>query len=323
MIFGLDTLGLAKFPLSAIKAIPTGIAVSAFAVAFGDATKNVRLVCKTRKPVLVKIQLLWRDNHDFGPTDIPQIKQLAAKYEKIAKEFPTIKFYLSPCCEHTLSNPDKYLDAVKASAPSCTPLNTPWTGAVSRKYLNEVHGDHKAPGGKYFYSYDGTSSVDANVAADKKKHAKAEVFWFWHPAFNGKLNSADRTPREDRNSWPVPDLIKSVWYLRRDKGKCKLPSNYLWKSHADRHETPPEPRAYKPVCIIPDQVSEITLHSKGKKIATLKYYGPFADGRHRYYAGSYGYQLSVKAGHGPCDLKVGKKVIGQVNPAFREGDYRD
>jgi hypothetical protein len=323
MIFGLDTLGLAKFSDAAIRAIPEGIAVSAFAVTFGDAEKNVRKVCRTRKPVVVKIQLLWSDRHEFGDSDIPEIKRLAAKYEKVAKDFPKIKFYLSPFCEHKLSNPDKYLDIVKQFAPSCTPLNTPWTGAISRKYLNEVHGDHAAPRGEYLYSHDGWNSADVDVTSHKRKHAKAKIFWFWHPAFNGRLNSADPTPRPARKAWPTPDLIKSIWYLRRPKGKTKLTGNRLWKSHADRHNTPPEPRAYKPVLIIPEEVSEVQLMQGTKVIARLKYYGPFADGRHRYYATDYGYKLSVKAGHKPCGLRVEGKIVGQVNPAFREGDYRD
>jgi hypothetical protein len=323
MIYGLDTLGLARFSDEAIRAIPVGIPVSAFALTFGEASKNVRKACKLRKPSHVKIQMLWDDAHDFGDSDIPMLKTIAENYERIAKEFPKIVFYLSPFCEHRLSNPDKYLDIVARHAPSCIPLNTPWTGKLSRKYLNEVHGSHEAPAGKYLYSNDGTNSVDANITSDKRQHRRAEIFWFWHPAFNGRKNSADPTPRPERRAWPTPDLIKSVWYLRRDKGKTSLTGNRLWKSHADRHETPPEPRAYKPVVIISEEVPELTLHRGKKLIAKLKYYAPFADGRHRYYAKEFGYKLSIKAGHRTCTLKAGSKVIGTVNPAFREGDYRE
>ena len=39
MIFGLDTLGLAKFDAKAIAALPKGGALSAFAETFGDAEK--------------------------------------------------------------------------------------------------------------------------------------------------------------------------------------------------------------------------------------------------------------------------------------------
>ena len=304
MIFGLDTLGLAKFDAKAIAALPKGGALSAFAETFGDAEKAVRKACQVAKPVAFKIQMLWSDSHDFGDDDIPKITQLARKYEAVAKAFPKIKFYLSPFCEHKIKAPDKYLDIVAKEAPSCVPLNTPWTGGISKKYLNEIHGDHAAPRGKYCYSFDGTSSVDANVSAFKRKHKKAEIFWFWHPAFNGRKNSSDPTPRPERKAWPTPDLIKSVWYLRRNKGKTKLPKNYLWKSHADRHETPPEPRAYKPVAIIPEQAPQIELVKGDKVIAKLPYYGPFADGRHRYYAPDYGYVLSIKAGHEPVGLRA-------------------
>lgn len=327
-MWGLDLLGLSRFEQTAVNEFPEGWALGAFAVTFGDALPSIRKVIETGRCPHVRVQCLWSDTHSFGPSDIHTLTAIARRYEKLSTRFPSVRFELSPFCEHNLSDPDHYLDIVKQEAPSCFPVNTPWQGALSKRYKNEVHGDHARPKGRYNYSFDGTSAVDADVQKFKRQHDSADVFFFWVPQFNGKKNSADSTPRPERKAWPTPALIDSVIYLHNKRGKVSFDAPRLWKSHADQHDVPPEPRALKPVIIIAEKVPELVLKaSNGQVIATAPYYGPFSGGGHRYYLGDWGFLVAERAiriqGSPVVQVCAKNKVIGTVNPAFRAGTFRD
>lgn len=327
-MYGLDFLGLPKYAEVAKDEFPEGWALGAFAVTFGDAYKAVEAIVATGRCPLVRMQLLWSDSHTFGDSNIPEVKKLAAKYNQMAAKYPNVKFELSPFCEHNLKNPDKYLDITKLAAPLCRPVNTPWKGAFSTKYKNESHGKNSTPKGARNFSFDGYMCVDSDIEDYKKKHASAEVFFFWTSQFNGKKNDKDNTPRPQRKAWPTSELIDSVIYLHRSRGKTGVPKKYIWKSHADQHETPPESRALKPVLISPVKASKYELvASNGQVVASLKYYGTYEGGLYRYYLMQYGYQVSEKArriqgGDPVCSLRVNGKVVGWVNPAYRDGTYR-
>lgn len=326
-MYGLDYLGLAKFADLATKEHPEGWAAGAFAVTFGNALPAVDKLLATGRCPLFRVHLLWSDAHAFGDRDIPEVRKLARQYELLKRKYPNVVMEISPFCEHNLNNPDKYLDIVKQEAPSCVPVNTPYKGAISRKYTNEVHGSHKAPRGAYNYSWDGSSCVDGDVEKSKAAHAKAQVYFWWHPSFNGRKNANDITPRPERKSWPTSDLIDSVIYLRNAAGEVRYRPNYLWKSHADRHETPPELRAYKPVLIMPDKAKSVTLVAdNGQVIATASPAQPFNDGRFRYYWPDFGFKLAEKAvrihNKPTAKLMVDGRQMAVVNPAFRGGSFR-
>lgn len=329
MIFGLDHLGLAKYADLAAREHPQGWALGCFANTFGDSLPAVERIIASGRCPFVRVQLVWSDTHTFAAREVAQAYKEAARWEKLARKYPAVKFELSPFCEHNLRNPDSYLDKIKEIAPSCTPVNTPWKGAYSKKYKNEVHGSNaRALSTPYNFSYDGSGCVDADVQAHKAKHKGADVFFFWTYQFNGRRNANDPTPRPQRKFWPTSGLIDSVIYLHRDKGDQKLESKYLWKSHSDQHENPPEPRALKPVLIAPVKAPRAELvASNGQVVAVLPYYGPFSDGRHRYYLGEWGYQVAEKArriqgGSGVVTLRIAGESYGTLNPAFRANEFR-
>jgi hypothetical protein len=330
MIYGLDFLGLPKYADVAVREFPAGWALGAFANTFGDAFPVVREIVRSGRCPHVRMQLLWSDSHSFSLADMPLVISEAKRYNKLAGNNPKTKFELSVFCEHNIPNPDPWLDQVAAAAPNCRIVNTPYKGALSRKYKNEVHGSHPRPKGPYNYSYDGTSCVDADVMADKRQYRNSEVFFFWIPQFNQKKNATDPTPRPQRKVIPTSGQIDSVIYLHNHAGAgISLPSNFLWKSHADQHAEPyPEPRASKPVLICPVKADRFELVAdNGQVVDVLPYYGPFADGRSRYYLGDFGYQVSEKAlriqGHPVLQLRSGRKIHGKVNPAFRAGNFRE
>lgn len=314
-MFGLDLLGAAEYGKVALDSLPQGWALGIFDNTFGDATPVVIKALKRHCP-LVRVQMLWSDAHTFGDGDIPKIKQIAKKYEAIAKRFPNSKIQLSPFCEHNLQNPDKYLDIVKNNAPSCTPVNTIWLGAKSKKYKNEVHGELKAPKGAYNFSFDGTNCVDSDVEKFKSIHSNSEVFFFWHPRFNLKWSMGDTTPRHLRTAVPTKELIESVVYLHTKPGKINVPEKWLIKSHAERHGAD-DLKGDKLLIISPIKTSALKLKYRQNLTETLPYYGPFEGGGYRYYSSKFGYKFGSNV-----EVWADDKKRAICNPGFRAGYFR-
>jgi hypothetical protein len=327
-MYGLDYLGLPKFVDLAVREHPAGWAAGCFANTFGNALPAVRRLLETGRCPLFRVHLLWSDTHSFGAAEIPTVRRLAREYEILKRAFPQVVIEISPFCEHNLTNPDQYLEIVASEAPSCVPVNTPYKGAVSRKFKNEVHGSHAAPRGGYNYSWDGTSCVDGDVEKSKETHKSAQVYFFWLPQFNLRKNTNDTTPRPERKAVPTSNLIDSVIYLHRTKGETSLNRRHIWKSHADQHSVPvPEPRAHKPVFITPVDARRIELVAdNGQVIAVMPRTSNFTDGRPLYRLPEFGYVVAEKAirihGKPTVKLVANGKQIGVVNPAYRDGAYR-
>ncbi len=319
MIKGLDLLAGCTFKSSFAK-YSTQYAVGIFAEAFGDAYSTVEAALK-KGTLHIRIHLIWSDTHSFGDKDISKIKKLSAKYNKLALKYPNSLVYLSPFCEHNLSNPDKYLDIVKSDAPNCVVVNTPWKGKLSNKYINEVHGDHAKPNGIYLYSFDGTEATNSDVEKYKKKYADAEIFFMWTGRFNLNWSENDKTSRPQRIKEanlrkPSKDMIDSIAYLFSIKGFYSLDKKSLLKSHSEKHNAA-DTKGDKLLIITPAKVKELILKRNGKVIGKLSYYGSYVDGRYRYYAS----QFAFKYGH-DVEIYAGSKKLGVVDCGFRSAPFR-
>lgn len=339
MIFGLDLLGAAMFEDVAVREFPEGWALGIFANEFGDALPVVRKIIKTGRCKYVRVQLTWsRNNHTYTDAHFHLAKKEAARYEKVAINNPDVKIELSTFCEHNLPNPDLYHDEIAKIAPHCFIVNSPWEGALSKKYKNEVHGGHDAPRGKFNFSFDGTGCVDVDMPTFLKRHQKAEVFFFWTYQFNGKRNGAvlddegkplPYIPPTKRLFWPTGDLMDSVIFLHKPKGEARLGSKTTHKSHSDQQNPEPVGRELKPVVITPRKSSRLEyVAENGQVVGILPYYDTFKDGRHRYYAQSMGYQIAEKArriqgGNPIVRIRQDSRILGTVNPGHRQDDYRD
>lgn len=313
--YGLDLLAGAKYPKVAAQSLPKGWALGLFDNTFGDsmpaAKRAIKQGCEH-----IRVHLLWSDSHTFGDKDLPTINKLAKRWEKLAKQNPEVVIELSPFCEHNISKPDKYLDAVQAVAPSCVPVNTPWKGGFSKKYKNEIHGStHKKPSGPYNFAFDGQNAVDSDVEAIKKKFGDAEAFFFWHPRFNLKWSMKDTTPRPKRTAKPSKKFVNSISYLATDKGATSIPKSWLIKSHAEKHDAK-DLKGDKLLIISPIKANAITLKRGGKVIATLKYFGTFDGGGFRYYSTKMGFEIGV------VEVWIGSKKYGVINAGFRSAPYR-
>lgn len=310
--FGFDTLAGAKYP-KVVRSIPNQYGIGVFAETFGDAFPLVKNELY-RGRVWVRVQFIWSDTHSFGDKDIPTLKRLARKYAPLCN---TGRLEISPFCEHNVKNPDKYLDIVAKAMPGCEVVNTPWQGAFSKKYKNEIHGNHSIPQGKYNFSYDGTNAVDSNVEAFKSKHSRASKFLFWHPRFNLKWSMKDSTPRPQRKALPTVEFTNSIIYLTTSKGKTSIPKNWLIKSHAEKHDAA-DLKGDKLLIISPIKSSKIVLKRDRKQIGTLPYYGTFEGGGYRYYSPTFGYKLGAN-----LDVVINKKKYGNINAGFRDPTFRD
>lgn len=339
MIYGLDLLGIAMYQDLAVREFPQGWALGAMAVEFGDAFPAIEEIVQSGRCPLVRMQLTWsRDNHTYTDFHFAIAKTQAARYERLAVANPNVKIELSTFCEHNLKNPDAYHDQIARIAPHCTIINSPWNGALSRKYKNEVHGNKQPPRGKFNYSFDGTGCVDADIPTFKKRHQRADVFFFWTYQFNGKRNGAvlddegkplPYIPPTKRIYWPTSSLLDSIIYLHRDKGRAQLASKTTHKSHSDQQNAEPVGRELKPVIITPRKVARLEyVANNGQIVEVCPYYDKFRDGRHRYYATRMGFEIAEKArriqGGSPIlKLMAGGILLGTVNPAHRQNEYRD
>lgn len=332
-MWGLDYLGGARYGDLIIREHPQDWAAGFFANTFGNAWPVIEGLLRTGRCPRVRVHAVWQDNHQYiSKRDDPVILKEAARATKLQHDFPNVNVCFSPFCEHSIRG--EALNALHRKLHDVldheiTIVNSVYTGDLIDDHegaLNEVHGSHRKPKGSYNYSLDGTNGPDANIAALKATYGDAETFFLWGIRFNGNWNTGASVPRPNRKGWPDSRYIDSLIALSKDKGATKLPKNWLYKSHSENKGTG-DPRAEKPVWIAPIKAGAIELRTdNGQVVDRARYYGPFADGRFRYYSGDWGYLIADKArriqGHCLCEVWVNGKRVGVINPAFRDGSFR-
>lgn len=340
-MWGLDHLGLAKYADLAAEEHPAGWALGCFSNVFGDALPGVAKVLATNRCPRVRLQLHWEDDHNEKPDTFRKIEAEAKRVAPFIARYPNIEWRVSGFCEHKLNKAraETLKNIVMKHMPKGVMyVNCPLLkggGQTIAGVVNEIHaGDNRVVSGRMDFSFDGTGAFDADVEAFKKKFSSSETFYFWYSGCNGRLNDADKTPRPKRKAWPTSRYIDSLIYLSTTRGIVNIPNDWICKSHSDRHTTPPEPRAGKPVVIAPDQGKWITFttHS-GQRIAKAERGAIFEEkrpGKPKRYIyrilDDWGYLLSEKAkrisGNPVVQIRVGNKVVGLLNLAFRGGTFR-
>jgi hypothetical protein len=335
MIYGLDFLGGAKYSDLIQREMPEQWIMGVFTSTFGDALPVVTQVAQEGRASGIRLNLAWSDSHTFKPSDFAKIAKEAKRFAPVVKRFPNLKWYVSGATEHQLDGAQafKLCDMVIAELPDATYVNQPWEGRGAflqrSDVVNETHGDKAkpAPTFRYAFSCDGSDCFDFDIESKKKQFKGAEYFMMWTSQCNGRMKADDKTPRPQRKAWPTGQLIDAMIYLHRDQGAVSLPKGYLVKPKSDQHMVPAEPRALKPVIICPVKADRLELVAdNGQVIHISSKPQPFADGRFRYYFDQYGYQIAEKAvrihGKATASLRVGRKIVGTLNPAFRQGGFR-
>jgi len=332
MNYGCDFLGGARYQKTVLSEQPRNFGFGVFAEVdgFGKAYKLIEQVAALGVP-FIRVQLMWKDDHNFRPSDIPTIEKRVKQLVPIMNKYKNVRWFLSPCCEHNLSESqfEPFVQAILKNYLMCTVVNSPnyKKGFVSRKYLNEYHHEEKPrSGGRYAFSFDGANQVDSDIESYKANYKDAEYFMLWNSQCNGRRNLEDKTPRPKRKFFPTPKQIDSWIYQTRDRGVVNVPKG-IFKSHSDQHTVPPSGKDQKPVYIISQKVKEIVLKAdNGQTVGTLRYFGTFTGGGYRYYASEWGMDLAIKAtrihGKGVCNIFINGKKVGTINPAYRGGKFR-
>ena len=325
MTFGIDLLGMAKYPKTAIQSykqgICSGLAVGCFSSTFGDSRLVIDTILATGNCPKVRVHLAWKDNHSFSQADFPSIVAEAKKWKPLIAKYPNVGWYLSGACEHGMSKADsvKLAQLVKQAVPECTYVNAGSSHIKLPGCINEIHGKGAiALDGAFSFSWDGNACVDNDVTSMKDRLGNCELHFMWEPRFNGRWESNDTTPRPLRKGWPDLKLIQSVVKLIATRGDVSLPPGWIYKSHSENKGTG-DPRAEKPVMICPVKADAIVLKKAGIVVATLPFYGPYIGGGYRYYATKWGFEI----GDVPVSVWAGGKKCGVINTCFRSGSYHD
>jgi len=365
MILGHDFLGLGcpKWSVKdTLAALPSGVAIGCFdstwPLNFGDPYEKVRAMCKSKKIVAVRVQMWWSYEHKIVPLDV--LKKATPRWEKLAKEFPNVKVYLSPSCEYryrddgrstvTVTDVQQRIDVIRALAPSCVPVQNPWLAPTVKGVITEHHGAKaKAKVGE-IVSYDGggpkAGGFDEEIGAEAWMHnnRKASVVFCWSPIYNCAESHNTLKPNQ-RTATPSSDYIGAMQRLMEPKTTAPkkqftiptkpLKAPHLWKNFAEDMQGN-NSRDNLPLFVVKADVPVVlVLNNKGKEIAKLALYGnpgSFDGGLSRYYSGFgagsklYGFEIAEKAmetaGTEWVYIKAGATTYGPIHPAFRAPFYR-
>jgi len=280
----------------------------------------------------IRVHAMWEDNHQYNPGKHDRIiNRELLKTLAMRDRFPGVEWEFSPFCERGNSSGNELFKKLAASAKGLTLVNSVYKSDLvfQATVKNEVHGPTPKPRGAYNYSTDGSSAIDIDIESLKTTHKDASTFYFWVPQDNGRLNTNDKTARNARKAFPFTgEFMDSIIFLSTAKGKTNLTSQHIYKTHADQHSSPePEPRAGKPVLITRVDSRRVDLVAdNGQVVGSFGRTGKFTDGRPLYRGTTFGYLLALKAiriqGHPVVKLVADGKVIGTINPGFRDGSYR-
>lgn len=337
--YGIDYLLGAKYPEIVIENHPKDFACGFIWEVDGvpKANKVINGLLSTGNCKQIRIHLSWRDDHNFTEKDIQPAVTKALEVAKIVNKYPTVNFYVSAWLEHraSLELLKKLVPQVKNALPSRVKYVNSFIsgGAYLPNEINEIHHSLTVPKGKYTFSFDGLTALDADVEKYKKAHSNAELFFFWDWSANSKYAKEDPTPRAERKLQLPVNLIKSFVLMTKPKGNTSFPSKDLYKAYAESEPMPndhskPIPRSWKPLFIIGQKSDKIVLKAKKQIVATFQFEKKYANGYGYVYRSSdWGVDIANRIlkikNDTVANVWVGGKRLGRVNVIFRENLYKN
>ena len=263
-------------------------------------------------------------------------------YCELKKEFPTVKFYISPIAEHRLGIAAYRIlaDTVLEACPDITLVNNAYDGNGERYKgaLRESHDGFTAP--RALVSFDGTDATDVDIDKWKESTKNSDISFIWSRLYTCQGGGTYVDPRK-RTLCPKErdfELLSHIVDVRppapRPRFTCKFqafkaPS--IWKPLAEAYEGSLDIRGNLPVAIVPLAKRDVSIVGiKGISIGNLRYYGIYQGKLNRYYSGTglklSGYQiekaLSAQNGSPWGYLKQGNRCIGPFIAGKRQGLYR-
>lgn len=353
MIPGIDLLGMAsaKWNIKATRQAlmqSNGVNIGLFAdETFGPlAIQNAIKCLDTGKVIKMRVHLNWagpNPKHTLPP--VSKIKELAPKWEKLAKQYPNTRFFVSPSCEYGSTDPKAVGQMLKVTAnlcPSCTIVHNPLIPVNFPGVRLERHADVKVKTGQIL-SYDGGSNPDESVydidvtrwINDSKN---AEIIFAWALLCN-MAEAHNTLPPTARTESPSLEFTKGLIYLFEDPGTPPTPSFQaiplkkpcLYKSFSEDSQGA-DKRNNRPLIITPEDKDSVELITKtGATIGKFVKYGQYSPGLYRYYSGwkdgigLYGWQIADKcaqmSGSPYGYYRIDKKIYGPIHWTFRTGYF--
>lgn len=318
---GLDYLGIAKFPRVALRNIPNGACVGAFAKTFGDSRGFISEALAKGAP-RARVHLLW-NSHVFGEKQIHEAVAEAKKWKNLSDKFKD-RLLISPWCEHYCADKrmlERLRVAIIKELPHCVYVNNPsGKGAFMDGVVNEVHHSTSVPKGKYIFSFDGVDCCEADIQKFRDIHAGCEIFFLWTSRFNGKWEADEQTAIAKRSGFPDDDMCRSICAQLKKKEKVSLPSREVYKSHAE-NDGDGAIRAEKMVFISKAQARTADMFYNGKLVEKFTASGRLDDGRYVYRSLKWGFKTAQK--YPVLEVRINGKVIGTFDPVFRQNDYKN
>lgn len=351
-MLGLDFLGLGSKAWRIKEAVanwPDGWALGFFdgiwPDAFGDPRANVEAILATKRCPAIRVQMWWSYSHNGCPLD-KLVKRLPV-WEAIAKKW-SVKVYISPSCEYGRSVPrdlvQKWVDAIRKLAPSCTPVLCPMDGPLIGGVMSEEHGSKATATRGQIASTDGQSLPDIDASRWMQQNHDADIVFGWANRFN-LIEAHNTLPPSKRTAAPDWNYIQQVIRNMQPQGVAPMPTfqgkivpirkPFLYKVQAE--DMPgPNGRDNKPLLIVKGKSRFCEAITKdGASLGRYVVFdnpGQYPGGLTRYYSGVpgalniTGVQLASKAlqvsGSEFVWFKVDGVFYGPTNAAFRTGFYQ-
>lgn len=216
---GLDLLGVARYPDTALRAlrqigrpVPIGYFVK-FPDGFGDPFDFVVKAVTEKLSLVHRAHGSWADNH--RPEDHFERTRIEAKrYDYLALHEP-VDLYFDSGCEHRNNPRHKKLQKILAAdCPHLIITNNHDDAKFLPRRINEIHGRRPSkPNGPYIVSPDGDSMKGFPWKGYNRRYLRALIrfWWSWH--CNGREDMDDHTPRPDRTEWPTVAEIVNGYRL--------------------------------------------------------------------------------------------------------------
>jgi hypothetical protein len=330
--FGVDVLGGANYKKQALDNHEAGRAIGILVKASGwpSGMSLVRAFANAGTAPIIRTHYLWEDSHRFTSSHIFEVIKLYKKQKDIIINNPNILFFVSPYLEQR-SPLNVIEDTYKAVLEIGLPKNARYVnsyingGAIldDNKVVHEVHNTmapHK--NGRYIWSADGMDLLDADIEMFKERHKDAVLWMNWCPANNMRYELNDPTKRQDRKLIPPAQLLQAQYRQlgKKDmKLKTGLPKGWLFKAFAEAERVNNvqgslSTRSFKPVMLCPAKGS---LSLRRGKIKHDFYASGSHNGRNVYRLNKWGIEMK-----GIWEVWNDDKMIGRVNPVFRQNEYR-